>query len=114
MRINDRLTVAFAYLFGIPALYLVLTDDKKKGYVSYHVRQAFFLWVLFFLAFFGIRYLIDLIWRIRYIPFLSGLEILAAGLMAGYAIFCAYSAFAGKDFKAPFDFNDKRKISRND
>ena len=113
MRINDKLKVAFAYLFGIPALYLVLMDDKKSGYVSQHGRQALVLWVLFFLIFFGVRSLIDFIWGIIFIPFLNGLEILAVVGMAGYAVFCAYSAFRGDDFRIPFNY-DKGKISRND
>jgi uncharacterized membrane protein len=96
MRINDRLLVSSAYLFGIPALYIVLTDNRKKAYVRYHAARAFSLWVLFFMIFFSIRFVIDLVWSTNFIPQLENLETISVVLMGAFAVFCGYRGFMGK------------------
>ena len=96
MRINDRLLVSAAYLFGIPALYIVLTDDRKKSYVRDHAARAFLLWVLFFIIFFSIRFVIDLVWSTNFIPELESLERISVMLMGAVAVYCGYRGFVGK------------------
>ena len=96
MRINDRLLVTSAYLFGIPALYIVLTDNRKKAYVGYHATRAFLLWVLFFIIFFSLRFVIDLVWSTNFIPQLERLEKISVVLMGAFAVFCGYRGFVSK------------------
>ena len=101
MRINDRLLVASAYLFGIPALYIVLTDNRKMGYIGYHGSRAFILWVLFFVIFFTARFFIDLVWSTEFIPGLEIIEQVLVLVMGAYAIFCGFRSFRGKNFRIP-------------
>lgn len=61
MRIRDRGLVFSAYLFGFPALYIVLTEKKNNGFVRRNGEKALFAWVLLFLTFFSFRYLIELL-----------------------------------------------------
>ncbi|MEE8637764.1 MAG: hypothetical protein V3T21_01835, partial [Candidatus Margulisiibacteriota bacterium] len=96
MRINNRLLVSSAYLFGIPALYIVLTDNRKREYVGYHGMRAFLLWVLFFVIFFSLRSIIDLVWSTNFIPQLEKLEIISVVLMGAFAVFCGYRGFVGR------------------
>ena len=98
MRINDRLLASSAYLFGIPALYIVLTDNHKKGFVGAHGARAFLLWVLFFAVFFGVRALIDRVWETNFVPELELLEPVAVAVMAAYALFCGYRSLRGRYF----------------
>ena len=95
MHIKDNFLVATAYLLGIPALYIALTDYRKKDYVGFHGSQALVLWCWFFVILFGIRFLVDIIWSFTYFPMLIWLENLAIVGMAGYALFCAYRSFTG-------------------
>jgi uncharacterized membrane protein len=84
-----RILSASAYLFGIPALYIVLTVKQKDDFVRRHGSQAFLLWVSFFVIFFMIRMVIDWLWSRAYAPGLVWLEIVAIVLMGCYAVFCA-------------------------
>jgi uncharacterized membrane protein len=101
MHIKDNFLVAAAYLVGIPALYIALTDLRKKDYVGFHGGQALVLWCWFFAAFWLLRLIVNLIWSVSYIPALIWLEHLAVLAMAGYAIYCAYRSFTGQVFKIP-------------
>jgi len=101
MRLNDKIFASSAYLFGIPALYIVLTEKKKEDYLGYHGQQALLLWVWFFILFFSLRFLINLVWSFFYIPYLEKTEVLLAVLMVGYVLFCAYRSFNGQKFKIP-------------
>ena len=101
MRLNDKIFVSSAYLFGIPALYIVLTERKKEDYLGAHGQQAFWLWIWFLIIFFSLRFFINLIWGFFYIPYLEKSEVLAAFLLGGYAVFCAYRSFKGVKFTIP-------------
>jgi len=48
-----------------------------------------------------LRFLINLIWVFFYIPYLEKAEVIAAFLMGGYAVFCAYRSFKGEKFTIP-------------
>ncbi|MBI5400253.1 hypothetical protein HZB07_06600 [Candidatus Saganbacteria bacterium] len=101
MHIKNNFLVAAAYLFGIPALYIALTDWRKKDYVGFHGGQALVLWCWFFVIFFAVRLLVDLVWGFSYIPILIWLERLTVLALGGYAVYCAYRAFYGQIFKIP-------------
>lgn len=101
MRLNDKIFASTAYLFGVPALYLVLTEHKKEPYLGFHGQQAFQLWVWFFVIFFTLRFFINFIWSFFYIPYLEKMEVLASLIMGGYAIYCAYRSFKGEKFIIP-------------
>lgn len=100
MRINfkERVLSASAYIFGIPALYIVLTGDKKKSYVGTHGAQAFTFWASFLAIFFAIRFFIDLIWRVSYLPQLEMFEILAAAAMGCCALYFGFQSLSGRRF----------------
>jgi len=98
---KDKRLAAASYLFGVPALWVVLTERKDKGFLYFHGEQAFYLWLRFFIAFFALRLLITLIWRIVYVPYLDFVETLLAGLMAGYAVYCGYRSLLGRTFYFP-------------
>ncbi|NQT29665.1 MAG: hypothetical protein HQ596_03750 [Candidatus Saganbacteria bacterium] len=89
MGIKDKLLVSSAYLFGVPALYIVLTDSRKKEYIGGHGAAAFRLWVIFFVIFFALRFFVNLIWSYKYIPQLGYFELLVVVGMGIYALFAA-------------------------
>ncbi len=98
MRISDRILIATAYLFGIPALYIVLTDARKKKYVGGHGAQAFFTWIIFFIIFFGNRYLTELAWRSNFSFDLGKLETALVVVMAAYAVYAAVRSSVTEKF----------------
>ncbi|MBN2058334.1 MAG: hypothetical protein JW782_06025 [Candidatus Saganbacteria bacterium] len=93
MKIKDSILVASAYLFGIPALYIVLTDLRKKEYIGFHGGQALLLWCCFFIIFFGQRALAD--------PGQEWIEQTVLIVLGAYAVFCAYRSFIGVVFRIP-------------
>ncbi|MFH1542316.1 MAG: hypothetical protein ABIE84_04410 [bacterium] len=90
---KSRLFAASAYLFGIPALYIVLTQNKGAGFVRYHAEQALYLWLTYLTIFFLIRLFIGLLWSAQYIPGLQFLELAAVLFMAAYLLYRAYKSF---------------------
>jgi len=99
--IPAKILSASAYLFGIPALYIILTVQKKDDFVRRHGSQAFLLWISFFVIFFVIRMAIDWLWSRAYVPGLAWLEIAAVFLIGCYAVFCAWRTMLGREFKIP-------------
>ncbi len=61
-----------------------------------HGARALFLWVKIFIAFIVIRFLINLIWRLVYIPNLDWIETAAAALLWGYAVYQGVLAARGE------------------
>jgi len=96
MTTKTKILAASAYLFGIPALYIVLALGKKDRELAEHGSRAMFLWCGYFLIFFGLRFLINFIWRFRYLPALEWLEIAVVLFLAGHAIFSAVKIFINK------------------
>lgn len=91
-----------AYLFGIPALYIVLSDCRKREYAGYHGAQAFLLWAIFFMVFFTLRFNLDRMLMIRYAAGAEWIEPIFSAVLGGYALFCGIRAFAGFNFRIPF------------
>ena len=92
---------ALAYIFWIPSLYIVLTEKRKEEFVGFHGGQALLLWTAIFILFFAVRFLVNLIWSVYYVPYLDLLEVLAGAAMWGYAVYCSYRSFRGQTFKIP-------------
>ncbi len=105
---NDKLLAASAYFFGIPALYIVLTEKRKDEFVGAHGAAALFLWVRIFTVFFLLRLLVDLVWRFRYVPDLDLIEPAAAILLWGHSAYQGLLAARGASF------HDTKEIHRND
>jgi uncharacterized membrane protein len=103
MEINfkDRILSAAAYLFGIPALYIILTEKKKQKFAGFHGTQAFYLWLLYFMLFFAVRFVINWVWQATYIPWLNIAEIMVVFLMIGYTLYCAFRCLGGQFFRIP-------------
>lgn len=99
--LSARILSASAYLFGIPALYIVLTVKQKDDFARRHGSQAFLLWVSFFVIFFMIRMIIDWLWSRAYVPGLAWFEIVAVVFMGCYAVYCAWRSLLGREFKIP-------------
>jgi hypothetical protein len=97
----DRILAASAYFFGIPALYIVLTENRNKGYLGYHGAQAFFLWGMMLIVFFALRFYIDWMWSRRFIPQLEKLEMLAVAVMGAYVLYCGGRCLFGRVFRIP-------------
>jgi uncharacterized membrane protein len=96
-----NLKLAACYLFGVPAIYIILIDNKKDKFVLFHAFQALRMWLWFFVVFFLLRLVINLVWKLVYIPYLDKLEIFAAIFMTGYAIYCAKRVARGQVFHIP-------------
>ncbi len=92
MTIKEKYLVAAAYLFGFPALYIILSDHRKKPSIIGQGEQALVLWLGFFAVLIGLRFLINLLWLAIYIPYLNYLENLAVLIMIGYALYRAARA----------------------
>ena len=101
MQTKERFLIASAYLFGVPALYIILTEYRKKKYIGFHGAQALMLWIVYFAMFFTVRFGLNLLLAIRYFPPAEMVEPAISIAMGGYALACGIRAFMGKDFKLP-------------
>ena len=86
-KITDRLLVASAYIFGWPALYIVLSNKRKSRYVGLQGEQAFMLWLMMVVFFLALRFLINLLWSIKYTPQLEIVELVVLSLMGIYVLY---------------------------
>ncbi|MFA5839508.1 MAG: hypothetical protein WC890_02480 [Candidatus Margulisiibacteriota bacterium] len=99
--VKTRAFVASAYLFWVPAIYIVLSSNRKKEFVGDHGAQALRLWVWFFGLFFAMRLLVNLIWRFYLFLPLEYFEIAVVLGLASYCCYCALRSFNGKTFQIP-------------
>ena len=90
---REKLLVASAYIFSVPALYIVLTEKRYSERIGREGGQALLLWVRIFLIFFAVRFLVNLIWRIYYVPRLETLELVAGIVLWGYAVYRGAQSF---------------------
>jgi hypothetical protein len=97
---NVRFFVASAYLLFVPAVYIVLSRQKLP-LVHKHGVQALYLWIGYFIIFFGVRFLVNALWKFYYFPLLEYLEIGIVFILAGYCFFSALRAFLGQEFAIP-------------
>lgn len=96
LSVRDKLLIISTYLFGLPALYLVLTDNNKAGYVNQQARKALVLWLAFFAVFFALRLFDNFLWGVGIqVPSLL-IERLVMIIIIGYAVFRAYQAVRQK------------------
>jgi len=86
---KNKTLAALAYIFWVPSLYIVLTEMRREEYVGFHGGQALLLWTWIFVVFFLLRFLVNLVWRFYYVPYLDVLEILFGFCAWGYAFYCA-------------------------
>lgn len=98
---KDKTLAALAYILWIPSLYIVLTEKRHKDFVGYHGGQALVMWSAVFVAFFAVRFLVNLIWSVFYIPYLDTLEVVTGALAYGYALYCGYRCWLGQTFRLP-------------
>ena len=88
------LLILAGYLLGLPALFVVVLRKRVNDPLRYHADRAFLMWVCFFLIFFGLRTLINLLWLIYYVPQLEYIEILTILCLGGYAIWQGVQAIS--------------------
>lgn len=99
---ENRLLAATSYAVGIPALYIILTEKRNDKFLFYHGSQALFLWIGIIVAWILLRVLLDMLWSIIYIPFLSPLVSLVGLVLWVYALYCGYKAYGGEYFEIPY------------
>ncbi len=98
---KGKTLAALAYVLWIPSLYIVLTKQRKDEFAGFHGGQALVLWTLIFLGFFGLRFLVNLVWEYYYVPYLDLIEVLFASAAWGYALSCGYRCAQGEMFSIP-------------
>jgi uncharacterized membrane protein len=98
---KDKTLAALAYALWIPSLYIVLTPRRRAEYLGFHGGQALLLWTGIFVIFFTVRFLVNLIWSVFYIPFLDTLEVVTGTALWGYALYCGYRCLVGIEFRLP-------------
>ncbi|MCX5750574.1 MAG: hypothetical protein NT099_02705 [Candidatus Saganbacteria bacterium] len=99
---NEKTLAAAAYLFGVPALYIILTDLRNNKYLSFHAAQAGLLWLSWIVAIVVVRILFSLIWLLFYAWPLDPLAFLVNLVIWGYIAFCGYRVYKGIDFEVPY------------
>ena len=95
---QSKTLAVLAYICWVPALYIVLTRLRKDEFVGFHGSQALIIWTLIFAGFFGLRFLVNLLWSIFYVPYLDLLEVLFAFSAWGYAVSCGVRCAQGERF----------------
>jgi uncharacterized membrane protein len=98
---SSKLTAALAYVFWVPAIYIVLSKLRKDEFTGFHGGQALLLWLIIFAGFFTLRWLVNLVWGLYYIPYLDLIEVLFASAAWGYAVACGYRCAQGEVFRLP-------------
>jgi len=98
---NSNLLSAAAYILWVPALYIVLTEKRKEEFAGWHGGQALVLWTLVFAGFFGLRFLVNLLWRAVYNPYIDLLELLFGTAAYAYIVYCGLRSYQGLKFKIP-------------
>jgi uncharacterized membrane protein len=101
-KISEKVLVSLAYGLWIPSLYIVLTPKRRDDFLGRHGSQALLLWTASFIIFFAVRFLVNLIWSVFYIPFLDTLEVMTGAGLWGYALYCGYRAYVGIEFSLPY------------
>ncbi|MFA5098004.1 MAG: hypothetical protein WC490_05185 [Candidatus Margulisiibacteriota bacterium] len=101
IRFFDRINAAFSYAFFFPALYIILTEKRKKEYLALHSSQALFYWVFSFVLLILVRSGTDHIMSLVYIrPFEIVLPLLM-WLIWLYALWCAFLVLLGRQVNIP-------------
>ena len=106
---NNRFMLFLAYIFAVPAIYLVLIENKENKFVHYHSRQAFMLWVGIFFSWIFFRIVFAWINSMYYALFFVQLNHVINWSMWIYAIWCGIRAGRGEYFEAYFA---KRFVSK--
>ena len=91
---GDKVFAASAYLFGVPALYIILTEHRKNKFLGGHGARAFLLWLTFIAVFFALRFIVDAIWAANFVPQLEKTEAVALLLMAAYLLYRGVRCFS--------------------
>ena len=97
----DRLTAAAAYLLFFPALYIILTEKRKKEYLALHGCQALFYWLLSFFILVAIRIGVDCVMTRVYIRPLELVLPLTMWAIWLYCIYCSLLALLGRQINIP-------------
>jgi len=83
-----------AYLFFVPSIYIILTDERKNQFNAFHAAQSLMLWIILFIIFKMIRVI-----NIFIIHFLPSTTI--ALIFWSTTVFFAFSTFFDKPFDIP-------------
>jgi uncharacterized membrane protein len=100
-KFSDKALASLAYGLWIPSLYIVLTEKRHDEFVGFHGGQALLMWSAIFIIFFAVRFLVNLVWSVFYIPFLDTIEVITGAISYGYALYCGYRCYLGQSFKIP-------------
>ncbi|MDI6731562.1 MAG: DUF4870 domain-containing protein [Candidatus Margulisbacteria bacterium] len=100
-RFKIKAFAASAYLLFVPSIYIVLSSARQTPFVSGHGKHALFLWIKYLLIFFGMRLLVNTVWRFYFFSPLEYLEIVIVLILAGHCLFSALRALNGQAFSVP-------------
>lgn len=98
---KDKLISAAAYLFFIPALYIILTDKRKVSFNAQHAAQALLLWIVFTCVMISSRFLLGLVDDFFYFPLLY-FKYLVTFLYLGLLLYLAGKSIYGKVYQLPY------------
>jgi len=107
---DSKLLAGVSYAFGLPAIYVLLTDKRKEEFLFFHSAQAMILWIGIVLIWMLMRILLVIIWNVIYIPFLDNLVSLIGFAIWLFAVRFGYMAFKGRYFKIPYISKIIKKI----
>ena len=111
IRFFDRINAALSYAFFFPALYIILTEKRKKEYLALHSSQALFYWVFSFILLLSIRASLDYIMVRAYIrPFEMVLPVLIRGIWL-YSLYCAFLSLLGRQVNIPIVSSLSKKVA---
>ena len=99
--LTEKQLAAGAYVFGVPALYIILTKYRYNKFLSFHAAQAFVLWVLWFLMLIGVRLGFNFLWNLGFFWLLDPLAFWINCLLWFLMAFCGYRVYKGIDFEIP-------------
>ena len=108
---NEKLLIASAYIFGIPSLYIILTDKRKNKSTAFHATQALLFWIAIFILYFVLRLFVDLIWTYYYTVLLDWLINLIVFGSWIYLINLGFNAYLGKAFDVPYISDLAKKLT---
>ena len=100
---EDRVLAGAAYAVGIPAIYIIMTEKREKGFVGKHGVQAFFYWIGVMVVWIGLRILLKFFDSIGiYFALLDSLSSIIVFALWVYALYCGFRAYMGETFEVPF------------
>ncbi len=99
---EDKLYATAAYIFFVPALYIIFTKLRRRKFTAFHAAQALLLWITIFAVLVLLKFLLNLIWSWAYLPWLDFLGSLFKYSLFVYAFYCGAQTSLGEKYEIPW------------